>query len=73
MDTNLPGLKAAQLRTALRADPELLATRVVAVDETTDEAQQQAWLQEGFDGCLPRPYNLAAAVRAIEEATDIVA
>ena len=73
LDTHLPGLKATEMRTALRADPELLATRVVAVDDASDEAQQQAWLADGFDGCLPRPYNLAAAVRVIEEATDIVA
>ncbi|MFO8014688.1 MAG: response regulator [Phycisphaerae bacterium] len=73
LDTNLPGLKAAELRTALQADPELLATRVVAVDDQPGEHRQQAWLHQGFDGCLPRPYNLAAAVRVIEEATDIVA
>ena len=73
LDTNLPGLKAAEMRAALRADPELLATRVVAVEEQPGQQPQEARMREGFDGCLPRPYNLAAAVRAIEEATDIVA
>jgi len=73
LDTRLPGLKAAQMRAALRADPELLAARVVAVEERFGEARQQARLREGFDGCLPRPYNVSAAVRAIEEATNIVA
>ena len=72
LDTGLPGLKAKEMRTALRSDPELVATRVVAVEDRLDEERVRQRLAEGFDGCLARPYNLAQAVRVIQEATDLV-
>jgi len=73
LDTNLPGLKAREMRNALRADPELVATRVVAVEDTPTDDRVDQRITEGFDGCLARPFNLGATVRVIEEATDIVA
>jgi excisionase family DNA binding protein len=73
LDTNLPGLKAKEMRTALRSDPELVATRVIAVEDDLDDGRRDQRVSDGFDGCLARPFNLAATVRVIEEATDIVA
>ncbi len=73
LDTRLPGLNPKEMRQALRADPELVATRVVAVEAAlTDEVVRQRLL-EGFDSCLAKPYTLATAVRTIEEATNLVA
>jgi CheY-like chemotaxis protein len=60
------------MRQALRSDPELVATRVVAVEQQLSEEQARLRLSEGFDACLAKPYNLGSAVRVIEEATDIV-
>lgn len=71
--TGLPGLNPGEMRLALRSDPELVATRVVAVEDRASEEQMRHRLSEGFDACLPKPYNLGAAVRIIEEATNIVA
>ena len=73
LDTNLPGLKAKEMRTALRSDPELVATRVIAVEDALDDGRRDQRVSDGFDGCLARPFSLAATVRVIEEATDIVA
>jgi len=73
LDTGLAGIRAREMRAALQADPDLVATRVIAVEaEPLDERVRQR-LSEGFDGCLAKPFNLAATVRVIEEATDIVA
>ena len=70
--SDLPGLNPRQMRQALRSDPELVATRVVAVEQQLSEEQARLRLSEGFDACLAKPYNLGSAVRVIEEATDIV-
>lgn len=72
LDTNLPGLNAREMRQALRADPELVATRVVAVEPLLSEEQVKQRMDEGFDACLGKPYNLGSAVRVIEEATNLV-
>jgi len=72
LDITLPGLDPEGARQALRSDPELVATRVVAVDPNLTEESRRQRLRQGFDACLPKPYNLAAAVRVIEQATDIV-
>jgi excisionase family DNA binding protein len=72
LSTALAGLGPKEMRQALRSDPELVATRVVAVEsQLTDELTRQR-LSEGFDACLGKPYTLGGAVRTIEEATDLV-
>jgi len=71
LDLALPGLDAKDTRQALRGDPELVATRVVAVTPDRGAGGQQA-IGEGFDGYLAKPYDLPSVVRAIEQATDIV-
>lgn len=73
LDTGLPGLKPREMRLALRADPELVATRVVAVEAEASPERSKERLAEGFDACLAKPCNLSATVRIIEEATNIVA
>ncbi len=73
LDVALPGLSPSGLRQALRSDPELVATKVVAVESQLTEDRMRGWMRHGFDGCLPKPYTLRDAVRTIEEATDLVA
>jgi len=69
---SLPGLDARQMRQALRSDPELVATKVVAVEDQASEVRIRQRLSEGFDACMAKPYNLAATVRVVEEATNLV-
>ena len=68
----LPGLSPRETRQALRADPELVATRVIAAEPQLSDERMRLRLSEGFDACLAKPYNLSATVRIIEEATNIV-
>lgn len=72
LDTGIAGLKAREMRQALRADPELVATRVIAMDRQVDADLVQQRMSEGFEACLAKPYHLGTIVRTIEEATDIV-
>jgi len=72
LDTGIPGMDARQMRQALRADPELVATRVVAVERQMDADLVQQRMSEGFEACMAKPYHLGTVVRTIEEATDIV-
>ena len=72
LNTCMSGLNAREMRMALRADPELVATRVIAVMPQLSQEQAKLRMDEGFDACLGKPYNLAATVRIIEEATNII-
>lgn len=73
LDTGLPGLNPKEMRQALRSDPELVATKVVAVEAGLTEELVRQRLAEGFDACIAKPYTLGSAVRTIEEATNLVA
>jgi len=68
----IPGLDPKAMLQALRADPELVATRVIALDPmlTNDRAGQH--LSAGFDACLAKPYTIRSVVEAVERATDLV-
>jgi excisionase family DNA binding protein len=72
LDTGLSGLDPKEMRLALRSDPELVATRVVAVEPQLSDERIRLRLGEGFDACLSKPYNLATTVRVIEEATNLI-
>jgi excisionase family DNA binding protein len=73
LDVQLPGLNPREMRQALRSDPELVATKVVAVEPQLSDERVRLRLSEGFDACMAKPYNLGATVRVVEEATNIVA
>jgi excisionase family DNA binding protein len=70
---DLPGLDPVQVRQSLHADPDLVATRIVAVERDASETQVRRRVSEGFDACFAKPYHLNTAVRVIEAATNIVA
>ena len=72
LSTVLSGLNPKEMRMALRADPELVATRVVAVEPLLSDERMRQRMSEGFDACLGKPYNLATTVRVIEEATNVI-
>jgi excisionase family DNA binding protein len=72
LSTGLSGLNPKEMRMALRADPELVATRVIAVEPQLSDERMRLRMSEGFDACLGKPYNLATTVRVIEEATNII-
>jgi excisionase family DNA binding protein len=72
LDVDLPGLNLAAMHDALRADPDLVATQVVATASGPLNGAPQTHPPGMFCACLAKPYGLRDAVRAIEEATDLV-
>jgi excisionase family DNA binding protein len=72
LDLLLPELNPKAMLRALRSDPELVATRVIAVDSASSEDRVREHLAAGFDACLAKPYDVRTLVRVIEEATDLV-
>lgn len=72
LDTSVPGMAPREMRLALRSDPELVATRVVAAEDQLTDERVRLRMEEGFDSCIAKPFNLTAVVRVIEEATNIV-
>ena len=65
-------IDAKEILSNLRANPQLAATRVVALDGTLTRGQVQALTRMGFDAALSRPFRLEELVRIVEEATDLV-
>ena len=55
---------------ALKANPELAATKVIAVSERDDE--NQTFPGYGFESYLRKPFDLRTVVREIEMATNVV-
>lgn len=68
-----PTVNAKQILKNLRANPNLAATKVVAIAGSPTSAQSRALLREGFDMVLPKPYNADDILRVVEEATDLTA
>lgn len=56
----------------LRANPNLAATRVIALGGDLTRGQKTALLREGFDAALGKPFTPADLITAIEQATDIL-
>lgn len=66
-------VNAREILRNLRANPNLAATKVVAVAGALTSGQRQALLREGFDLVLPKPYSVEDILRVAEEATDLTA
>ncbi len=66
-------VNAREILRNLRANPNLAATKVVAVAGTLTSGQRQALLREGFDLVLAKPYTVQDVLRVAEEATDLTA
>jgi len=66
------GIEARELCRQVRANPDLQATRLVAGTSALDDGQQQGLLQQGFDACLPKPFQIRDVINTIEELTAIV-
>jgi len=70
VDSNIcDGIKVCR---HLRDDPELTGTKVIATSSQLPDQQGQALLHKGYDGYLPKPFQLRQLVTAIEDAMAIV-
>ena len=65
-------VNAREILKNLRANPNLAATKIVAIAGALTSAQRQALLREGFDLVLAKPYTADDILRVTEEATDLI-
>ncbi len=66
-------IDARKILDNLRGNPNLAATKVVAMAGPLTADQRQRVLEEGYDLLLCQPYELRDVVRIIEKATDLLA
>jgi len=63
---------AGEMLHNVRDNPDLAATRIIAVTGSLTSGQSDALLRDGFDQVLRRPFNLNELVAAVEEAADLI-
>jgi DNA-binding response OmpR family regulator len=73
LDVMMPGRDGLDLTRAIRADPELAATRVVIVSAKGAEEDVRDGLMAGADAYLAKPFSPSALVAAVERALGDVA
>jgi len=66
VDVTLVGVDASNLCRLIRQQQELEDLRVVAISGALTEGRQQRLLQEGFDACLAKPFDIRKAIEVIE-------
>jgi PAS domain S-box-containing protein len=66
MDINLPGLSGFDALRALRADPELPHTPVIALSAAASEHDRQRGLEAGFHAYLTKPLDVDAFVALVQ-------
>ncbi len=70
LDVEITDQNVRAILRALKSNPELAATKVVAIGEK--EEQRQRFLGCGFESYLKKPFDLRTVVREIEQATNVV-
>ena len=69
-DMSIADSDARTVLRALKTNPELAATRVIAVGEIEEDGQRL--MSYGFESYLKKPFDLRTIVRQIEQATNVI-
>jgi CheY-like chemotaxis protein len=70
MDIQMPLMDGVQVLRALRGDPELSGVRVIAVTAYAMQGDRERLLQEGFDGYLCKPIDVATLLSEVRKVLD---
>ncbi len=71
LDVEMPGLSGREALRAIRGQPDLAVTRLVAITGALREGEAETLKQQGFDAVLFKPFEVSQAVKTIEEALAI--
>ncbi len=66
VDAYMPGLDGADVCRAVRADPELADTPIIALCSSDDAEERAAILRAGADDVLPKPIDRMALVESVQ-------
>lgn len=70
LDLNIASADARAVLRALKSNPDLAATKVIAIGDTDEDGQ--AYTRAGFESYLAKPFDLRSVVREIEMATNVI-
>lgn len=73
LDLDTDGIDGKDVWRALRSDPDLSATRVIAIGKNISEERREDLLREGFDSVASKPLDLRSVAQRIADATNIIA
>jgi len=66
-DVSMPGLQPRQLSQFLRTSEEFQHTKLIAVSGALTQGQGAAHLQDGFEACLRKPFEVRQLTKLIDE------
>lgn len=72
LDIHLGDINGQQVCKAVRQNPDLQMTKVVAMSGNISDQEAGVLLQQGFDSYLKKPFTITQVIQAIEDATNVV-
>ncbi|HWZ42502.1 MAG TPA: response regulator [Candidatus Saccharimonadales bacterium] len=70
MDIQLPLMDGVSVLRAIRRDPSLQSVRIIAVTAYAMQGDRERFLDQGFDGYLGKPYEVATMINEVRKALD---
>jgi len=71
LDVEMPGLSGLEVLRAIKADPSLVATRVILLTSKAQESDVEAGLIAGADFYLTKPFSPLDLLTRVEEALQL--
>ena len=72
LDIHLGAISGTEVCKAVRLNPDLQMTKVVAMSGQLTDTDAAALLQQGFDGYLKKPFTIQQVIQTIEDAVAVV-
>ena len=72
IDMHLRDIDGKEVAKAVKANPDLQLTKVIAMSGKMPEEELKALTTQGFDGYLKKPFHVRQVIESIEDATAVV-
>jgi excisionase family DNA binding protein len=72
IDMHLRDIDGKEVAKAVKANPDLQLTKVIAMSGKMTEDELKGLLPQGFDGVLKKPFHVRQVIETIEDATAVV-
>jgi len=72
IDMHLRDIDGKEVAKAVKANPDLQLTKVIAMSGKMTEDELKGLLPQGFDGFLKKPFHVRQVIESIEDATAVV-
>lgn len=72
LDVHLRDVDAKEVCKAVKNNPDLQLTKVIAMSGKLSEEEAKVLLTQGFDGFIKKPFHVRQVIEAVEDATAVV-